>query len=192
MPPSTERREFFRVEDRLYIEFREVDAEESQALEKSLGGRDSLPESYAELVSEVKSGHTSFERDAIYAYLETLDSKLNMILDLLSRKEQVVHGSYMDVVLSGSGLKFSLGTRLEEGVFLDLRMVLPSFPRVRISALGRVVRCRKLDTAGADNWETAVTFVAISEKDRDVLVRYVFSRERELLRTRHEPQVDEP
>jgi hypothetical protein len=47
--------------------------------------------------------------------------------------------------------------------------------------------CTERQTEGGDEWETAISFVAINEKDRDVLVSYVFSKERESLRSRHEP-----
>lgn len=189
--PSIERREFFRVKDRLFIEFRLVNEEESRVLEKSL--RESNPASESlRGQAEFASPDAAFGRDEIFAYLEMLDRKLNMVIDLLSRKEHVYHGSYMDVTLSGSGIKYVSETKLDEGAFMEIRLALPLFSGARIAALGKVVRSRRLSAEGKDAWETAVSFAAISESDRDILVRYVFSKERKTLRTRHEPRADEP
>lgn len=190
-PPSNERREYFRVEDRLFVELRKVDEEESRALEKNLRDSSFLSEPFRGRAAAGPAG-PAFEKDDILACLETIDGKLNMILDLLSTKERVYHGSYVDVVLSGSGLKFVSETELDEGAFVEIRLVLPFFPRTRIAALGKVVRSRRHGAGGKDAWETALSFVAISEKDRDILVRYVFSRERESLKKRREPRTDEP
>ena len=182
--PTTERREFFRIKDRLFIEFREVDHEESLALEKSLRESNSMPEPLQQF--DPGSPNAAFGRDDIYAYLEMLDRKLNMVIDLLSRKDQVFYGSYLDVVVSGSGLKFVSGVKLDEGIFVEIRLVLPFFPKPRIAALGKVVRCVEQPAEGGNGWETAISFVAINEKDRDVLVGYVFSKERESLRLGYE------
>ena len=38
-----------------------------------------------------------------------------------------------------------------------------------------------------DAWEIAIRFVEINEKDRDLLVGYAFSKERESLRADQEP-----
>ena len=108
-----------------------------------------------------------------------LDRKLNMVIDLLSRKDQVFQGSYVDVVLSGSGLKYVTNTKLDTGVFVEIRLALPFFPQPRIAALGKVVRCQRRHVKGKDEWEASVKFVAINEKDRDLIVGYVFSKERE-------------
>lgn len=187
--PSTERREFFRVKDRLFVEFREINREESEDLEKNLRGSNSTPGSLGGRV-EIGQLDTVLGKNEIYAYLEMLDRKLNMILDLLSRREPAFHGAYLDVVLSGSGLSYVSDIKLEEGAFLEVRVVLPFFPKPRIGALGKVVRSQKCSTGDKEAWETAVSFVTINEKDRDILVGYVFSRERELLRAGDGPRAD--
>lgn len=173
-----ERREFFRIEDRLFIEFRQIDPEESLALQK-----EQAPDSPSEHLQQVEFRPSSaFGKDDVYAYLEMLDRKLNMVIDLLSRKDQVFHGSYTDVVLSGSGLKYVSDVRLDAGVFVEIRLVLPFFSKPRIVAFGKVVRCERHPGEGKDAWDISVQFAVISEKDRDALIGYAFSKERESLR----------
>jgi hypothetical protein len=88
----------------------------------------------------------------------------------------------MDIVLSGSGFKFASEEQLDEGSFVEVRLVLPFFPKPRIAALGEVARCQRCNLEDKDVWETAIRFVEINEKDRDLLVGYVFSKERESLK----------
>ena len=183
--PQTERREFFRVRDRLYLEVREVDSEECAALRESLQRSGLLAESLDQVFSR-RPGSSS-EKDDVYAYLELVDRKLDMVLDQLAGRESLFQGNYVDVVVSGSGLRYVSERRLAEGTFLELRIGLPISRGQRVCVLGKVVACTKRQTENDDEWETAVSFVAINEKDRDVLVSYVFSKERESLRAKHEP-----
>ena len=183
--PRTERRQFFRIKDRLLVEFRQVDYEESLALRESLHRSSLLTESLEQIKS--RRPNNAFARDDVYAYLELMDRKIDMILDLLARRDGLFHSKYVDVVVSGSGLRFASNIRVDEGSFLELRIGLPVSQGRRIVALGRVMGSTRQHAAGKDQWETAISFVAIDEKDRDVLVGYIFSKERESLRARHEP-----
>jgi len=183
--PRGERREFFRVKDRLFLEVREVDSEESLTLRESLQRSGLLAESLDQVTSRRPGGASV--RDDVYAYLELVDRKLDMVLDQLAGRDGLFQGGYVDVVVSGSGLRYVSDKRFEKDTFLELRIGLPIFRGQRVVALGRVMTCTKRQTEDRDEWETAISFVAINEKDRDVLVSYVFSKERESLRARHEP-----
>lgn len=182
--PRSERREFFRVRDRLFLEVREVDSKECATLRESLQRSGLLVESLDQAAPR-RPGSAS-ARDEIYEYLELVDRKLDMVLDQLAGREGLFSGKYVDVVMSGSGLRYASDRRLDEGTFLELRIGLPICRTQRVIALGKVVACIKRDSGDPDEWETAISFVAINEKDRDVLVSYVFSKERESLRARHE------
>ena len=89
-----ERREFFRVRDHLFVEFRQIDPEESLALKKNLQNSGSMSEP-ALGQFEPWASNKAFGKDDIYTYLEMLDRKLNMVIDLLSARDHPFHGSYM-------------------------------------------------------------------------------------------------
>jgi hypothetical protein len=182
--PRTERREFFRVKDRLYLEVREVDSKECETLRESLQRSGLLAESLDQASSR-RTG-TPSPKDEIFEYLELVDRKLDMVLDQLAGRESLFQGKYVDVVMSGSGLRYVSDSKLEKGTFVELRIGLPICRGQRICALGKVTACTKRQAKSEAEWETAIGFVAINEKDRDVLVSYVFSKERESLRARHE------
>jgi hypothetical protein len=184
-PGGDEKREFFRIRDRLLVEFRHVSFEESLLLEKSLKHTFLFHSPSDPRPSELPTSPI-FIRD-LFTYMEVLDRKLNMIIDVLSRKDDTFQSRYLDVDISGAGMKFSSDRRLDEGSYLELRIILPCFPDVRIGALGRVIRSHPFSPTSGDEWETAVGFVAMSDNDRDILINYVFSKEREHLRVRKTP-----
>jgi hypothetical protein len=180
-----ERREFFRISDRLLVEFKQVTYEESLILERNLRQTLSSQESTRHHLSELPTT-PAFIRD-LYSYLDVLDKKLNTIIDVLSKKDEAFRSRYLDVDISGAGIRFLSETRLDEGGYLELRIVLPCFPDERISALGKILRVRPSSATNAEGFETAVSFASIGEKDRDLLIGYIFSKERERLRAEKKP-----
>jgi hypothetical protein len=181
-----ERREFFRINDRLLLEFKEVSRQESLVLEKTLNGPDlfpGLPVSGADALPE----RSAFRKNELYAYFDSIDRKLDLLIELLSNKDNSFQSAYVDVSISGCGLKYCSAMKLDEGAYLELRIGLPSFPGRPIRALGRVVRVTAAKTGDREGWDTAVGFAAISEKDRDALVGHIFARERECLRMKQLP-----
>ena len=44
----------------------------------------------------------------MYAYLESIDRKLDALIELLSKKDNSFQSAYVDVTISGSGLKYCL------------------------------------------------------------------------------------
>ncbi len=176
-----ERREFFRTQARLLLGFREISYEEYLLLQENLR-HSSAAFPKDRLLSE--SPTTPAHIRDLYSYLEILDGKLNIIIDSLSKKDELFRSRYVEANISGSGVRFWADTKLEEGGYIELRITLSGFPDVRIYVLGRTVRVRPGPSGNEKGWETAIRFTAISEKDRDLLINYIFSKEREHLRAR--------
>ena len=181
-----ERREFFRISDRLLLEFREVSHRGIPGAGKNPERSGPFPRSCG-VRGRCAAGALRFRKNKLYAYLESIDRKLDAVIELLSNKDSRFQSAYIDVTISGSGLKYCSAVKLDEGACLELRIGLPPFPGRRIRALGRVVRVNPARTEDGEGWETAVGFAAISEKDRDALIGYIFSKERECLRMKQIP-----
>ncbi len=180
-----ERREYFRITDRLLVEIREIDYEESLELAKNLQQSDFLPDD-ANDTSSRSFRPPAFERNELYEFLEVLDRKLNVILELLLKKDERFHNEYTDVNISAAGLRYASEREVPEGTYVDVRIVLPFFPNPKIAAVGMVVRSSRTGTEeGKDIWETAIKIIAISERHRDMLINYVFAKEREQLRAKN-------
>ncbi len=184
-----EKREYFRVGVRLPIEFRTITREEYLDLESTVkcsnGWRaDSIKEvnSLMELVAQSDAVE---DKSQLYAYVRMVDKKLDMILDILNKSKD--DGTYisrnLDVNIGGAGIRFVSDVNLRVGAYVELKAILPMLPYPKITALCQVTRNRIVaQPDAAANWEVALKFLTIHEDDRDLLIRYIFARERESIR----------
>ncbi len=186
MTGAGERREFFRVRDRLEIEFRVVDHTELLRLERIV--KYNPTQVFMQSQNDRnKKGKPSYGPDGetLSSFLAMLDRKLSVITDLLtkSRADDLYTRRYVDIEISGSGLSFVSDVPLPENGYAEFRLVLPLFPYPKIPALCRVVRSVKREENSHVDWEIACKFLAINDSDRDLLVQYIFGRERERIRS---------
>lgn len=187
---QTDRREYFRIRDRLPLELRVLTREEFLQLEDRVKYSTGLAFDTMHELHFLRAQAGSFAKakdDKLYAYLQVLDKKLDAIIQLLSGKtdEQAFTAQYVDVDIGGAGISFASEIPLAEGAYIELRIVLPVFPYPKVTALCEVVRKEKDGDPGAAA-KVALKFLAISEKDRDCLINYVFLKERERLRSNKE------
>jgi hypothetical protein len=190
MTTEPDKREYFRIDSRLTIEYRRVDAEEFEGLKSVIQYNPSYGSDKAydmHFMSDVLSQKKSENRD-LYAYLRVLEKKLDRILDLLGQeKDSVVYRSLTgSISISGAGVKFASDEPLELKERLELRLGLPIAPFPRVSTLCEVVRVEGPEEEGAGEWHIAVKFLVMNDYDRDVLINYIFTKEREKLRSEKE------
>jgi c-di-GMP-binding flagellar brake protein YcgR len=181
---ETERRQFHRVTLVLPIEYRVIDREEFMSLSETIIGmpgkqRRASREQYRD---DASPGAGNEDYGALSEQMALLNRKMDAILDLLFQGKVYhnAHERHAEVELSGSGIKFVSDVALEEGAYVDLKLLLPVLPYLKIPILCQVVRSRKLDRG---LFEAAMQFVAMSEFDNDFLRRFLFMKEREALRS---------
>jgi hypothetical protein len=170
-----ERRDYFRIAENLLVELRQVTPEEATALEKSLRESVFPPDTTS------RSHEYPQVSEELYTYLEALDKKLNLIIELLSGRDESFERNQVEADISGSGMRYQTDIAWEEGTLVELRIAFPFSLSQKIRALGKVVRSSASNKEGKASWDTAIAFVVISEKDRDGLISYIFSRERQRL-----------
>jgi hypothetical protein len=187
---KTESREFFRVEVRLPIEFRRINHDEYLNLENTVkyGSAKIMDKAeemhfFKEIVSKDEK-----EKDKTHAYIKMIDKKIDMILDLLckSRNDDLYLDRYINVNISGAGIRFTTDVNLHDAEHVELKITLPTPPYPRIVSLCNVVRSEVSKVNGVDNWETSLAFATINEDDRDLLINFIFTKERECLRCKKE------
>lgn len=187
----TEKREFFRIRDRLEIDFREIDRQEFLQLERQIKYRPSqLYSDNARAIQHEEGRKWEDDKDMQTAYLRLLDRKMSAILDLLSKYSQdrdltqakLFTAWYGETNISGAGLAFVLQTPFAEGTLLHVKVMLPIFPYPAIHALCEAVRQREITTEDSTGWENAFKFLVINDLDRDLLISYIFDKEREQIR----------
>ena len=120
--------------------------------------------------------------------IKTLNKKIDFIINHLIKPDDksILDEEQIEVNLSGSGIKFISSVNLKTGDFLEIKLVLPLSTGIVIDFIAKVIRVIK--SAGnpgsndPDSSEIAVKYVAINEDDREMIIRYTFKRQRELLR----------
>jgi len=183
MSGEPERREFFRITDRIPLEFRPISRDEFERLEgiiryKSTQVVDRLHEIYF-LEGRKEPGE---ETDPMYAYMQMINRKLDLILEILGRPaaDDVYSTITTDVNISGAGVQFECEAPLAEEDFVELKIIVPVFPYPKITCLCQVVRAEYRQDAGPR--KCALKFMVMNEIDRDVLINYIFLKERQYLR----------
>jgi len=122
------------------------------------------------------------ESERLLEALRVINDKLDYLLDRLTAGKPRRHrlsGTTVDV--SGGGISLATGSPLPVGQHVDMTFLLPTRPEIRLDLLGRVRLVEQLEEE-MDAYKIGVEFVALSEIDRDRLVRYIFQKQRECLR----------
>jgi c-di-GMP-binding flagellar brake protein YcgR len=181
-----ERREYFRIYDRLPIEYRSVAKEEAEVLEERIryGSTQTIDKTHEMYFFRENPVIDVEEKDQIHKYLRNIERKLDYVIELFykSQKEQSYISKYVDLSLSGAGIKFISDVVLTDAEIVELRIVLPIFPYPNIITLCSIVRHRVFQMADCVRQELGLRFDVINEADRDLLINYIFMREREHLR----------
>jgi hypothetical protein len=185
MTQGHERRSFFRIHDRLIVEFRQITPEDFTKLKNVIQYNstqiiDKIMETHLLADRELKG-----ENEEIFAYSRMMNKKLDMIIELLSKSlyGEIYQSVQTEINLSGAGVQFESHIVLKEGDYTELKIVVPIFPYPKITALCQVVRTESVQgSSTANNFRIAMEFLVINEKDRDLLINYIFEKEREYLR----------
>lgn len=189
MIADDERREFFRIRDRIPVEFRSISREEFIKLQDTIRYNSTqVVDRLHELYFMEARGEAPDGQDQFYSYMHLINRKLDMIIEMLGRSR--VPESYVsiqtEVSISGSGIQFACAPALSEGEFVELKIIVPVFPYPKITCLCQVVRTEKETDGAVSGQRTAFKFMVLNEKDQDILINYIFLKERQLLREKKE------
>ncbi|HFD79067.1 MAG TPA: hypothetical protein ENK05_01580 [Gammaproteobacteria bacterium] len=188
---SDERREYFRIDDEVALDYRLIEEDEVEALVEKIrsGMVDRFTASSTFAATSRQMSHTIHRVQAqspeIARCLQSIDQKLNMVAQLFVREEmRLDEQTTREVNLSAGGVAFRSQRELPLEALLELRMVLlPSL--VGILTVSRVIHCeRAADGELPYPWQVAVVYEQIRESDRELLVRHIMARETEQLRRR--------
>ncbi len=167
-----EARRFLRVPTRL------------KAFVKKAESKDTKPlfHHYSKFYQQPISSEADFKKfglpDVLKQYLDVINSKLDMLLSIQSLnfiEKDYPHTTEV-VEIGGGGIKCikPKGIEINVGDFLDLVIILSTFPLWIVSAIGEVKR-------EEDNL-LGIEFVQIKESDKENIIRFVFQEEREYIR----------
>jgi len=188
MTQEHERRSFFRIHDRLVVEFRQITPEDFTKL------RDVIQYNSTQIVDKITETHLLADQElkgkneGLFAYMGMMNKKLDTIIELLSKSQygETYHNVQTEIDLSAAGVQFESHIPLQIGDHTELKIIVPLFPYPKITILCQVVRTENVQGSSAGISRIAMKFLVINEKERDLLINYVFVKERELLRQKKE------
>ncbi len=163
-------REYSRVEAFLPVRIRPVLEEEQQHIVSRIVVESALTE-HPEL--------PQLEDEVLSACLQILNSKLDSIIRLLAFPSNGNKELDLEMVnISAGGLSTLSTETYAEGDLVEIRMMLPTAPYMMFYVYGNVVKC----AAACQKHEVCIEFSEIDDDIREQIAKYVFHRQREILR----------
>jgi len=163
-------REYYRVDAYLPIQVRMVPAEEREHVCCRFPGQSILPE---------LAKPPEVEDNVLSHWLIMLNTKLEYIINTLQlNREGFSAMPFQYVNISGGGMSFAYADPVQAGEIMEIKAVLYMMHPISVYLYGEVISSKQRDH---DFW-TAVRFVYIDDAVRDEIVRFVFERQREMIR----------
>jgi len=187
----TQKREFVRVEDCLPCTFTLLSKDDYEDAQKEhlgktvnkIGVEMCLPDMWhQEREALDKNGEVGM---VLIQLLTNIDRKLSIVMDSInpSGKKPLIQKDGILKNISASGAKIYSNEELTVGDILKLEIILPTFPISPITVFGESVRVERLEKNQQQRFGIVVKYATIREEDQDTLIRYVFQRQRALLRS---------
>ncbi|MCS7281171.1 MAG: PilZ domain-containing protein [Desulfobacterota bacterium] len=182
---DSERREYFRLKDGLSVEYREIDESEFGVVRKRIlyDSQKVTLETLKRQLGDLRSLKPVSDFNIILSYLDVIDKKLDMIVERIESKTEspvyLLSSTTLDI--SGSGVRF-LSRSKPEKRYLELVISLPGSSEAKIRTIAEIVRFKEEPVDGQLFWEIAARYVEITEEARDMLVSYIFRRQREIMK----------
>lgn len=188
---NSDRREYFRINDTVYINCKLVDKAEAERLGaiilNPLHSNDSqeklqlstIQTAFNHLTDQINQNDREIARA-----LRLLDEKINIHVQTLQRQNNKSkdNSPAIDVNLSGGGIAFFNADKLAAKATLELHIeLIPT--GTTIHAIANVVSCDKThDSPKETPYFLRLIFSHMSECDRNLLVKHTLSRQAEELR----------
>jgi hypothetical protein len=166
------RREFSRVDAYLPFDYRIIADEEKEHIQARILGYTAAP--------ELRQLPELSDHDYIIAeWLKVLNLKLDMVIRLITLQHEGYLGLPNKVVnISGGGMSFLLPQAVALGTTLEIKLMLTRNQPVAMCIYGDVTKSIPRDKS----YFTAIRFVHMDVSVRDEIIRFVFEREREIIR----------
>lgn len=144
------------------------------------------PEEQENLLSRISNqtavelgGLPEIQDQALAEWLATINRKLDLLLNTLGAQKLGFDSlPVRQINISGGGLSFPSKEPFNRGDVLEVMTVLAAGSSVALYIYGEVVAAERRN----DGFEIGIKFVAMDDKIREEICRYVFERERQILR----------
>lgn len=166
------KREFSRVTTMLPFSTRILSPDEQPVPSAKLFGE----AIYSELstLPEIGDAHLS-------VWLKTINAKLDAVMRMIA----IYQGGFealpsKPVTISANGMDFLFDSDIATGTFMEVKIILFSLPPVAVQIYGEVLSSGKSE----EQYRIALKFLSMDDHIRNEIVRFVFEKEREILRAK--------
>ncbi len=190
---TEERRRYCRIDDDVILRYRVVLEQELPedigTLDTGLPNRFTLTATFAATSQQMELLLHGIQEQSVEVanYLRLLDRKLELVARAFLMQEiDVYEEPTCSVNLSAGGIGFEAEMPIKKDAFLEIELILlPSY--TGILAYGQAVYCRHEPGENPDlPYCVGVEFCRLREKDRDLIVKHVLTRESHLRRVARE------
>lgn len=189
---NNDRRNFFRINDMVYIDVTELNYDEVSEVASAIKNPPSMDNDSQEKrqLSTIQASLTHLieqinhtDRQVARA-LRLLDDKISIISHMVQRQQNTSDSRQMiESNLSGGGIAFMTDHQYTYKTTLDLRIELQPSGTI-IHTIANVISCDKhYDAPKNTPYYLRLVFTHMSEYDRNFLVKHTLSRQAEMLRT---------
>lgn len=181
----TEKRDSVRVKDRLQVVYRLL----SPVYEYK--GPPPRPEDYFPYIwtrypSDLILEDVDESSEKILSHIIDLNRKIDIMIELLlKRRVKLEVPEARDVCISASGIRINIRESSTPGQRIALCIILPFVPPFKVFTIGEVARSVPTGLPGQTGesiYETGIKFVDLREDDHEKIIRYIFKRQRDILR----------
>jgi len=175
-------RAHMRMDVTILLQYRKLTLQEYEDIEgKNFScGEESSTDSFSlqPFMEEKENGKVAENVDPfVINSLIDINTKLSLVLSMLSCEETCIFTQQpMEANLSEGGIGFTVKEEVEKGQFLEIEILMPSFPT---AVWGKVVRTNPLPEGG---YMVGIEYTHIKEEYQDKIVHYLFKKQREMLR----------
>ena len=140
-----------------------------------------------ESLNSALTGRASEQEALVLQYLQTLDAKLNWLIERLGDEDKGLAGQGETLDLGGNGLCFVTPESLPVGTLLRIKLKLSS-TALPVEFLAKVLRVEPRSNSGSkgSRFSVAVRFIEIGDLQREQIIQFIFGQERQELRRRKE------
>lgn len=166
------RREYSRVDVSVPFAYRIVSPEEKGKLRARFSGESDK----TEFIRRSGSSHVD---PILEEWINILNAKLDTIIRLLNEQQEGYAGlAFRTVNISGGGMGFIAAETIPLGEILEIKIMLTFQQPLVLTVYGEVVKSDFSD----EGHFVAVHYLPMDDAVRDEIVRFVFEREREIIR----------
>ena len=190
---AAQRRSMVRMDDQLEVSHRPVPDFEVETLSQQIITRGGIGGAMGSVSSIAAAAGRSIDPNApTWKAISLLDQKLDVLISMLRTqmraKVEATEFYTAQVNISGSGIRFPSQQLYSKGSTLWIAMVFTgAAPSFRVDAVARVERLSSSVKSRGEKTpsvEVGARFTAINEQDSEQILRYVFQKQREMLRAR--------